>query len=256
MAHPRSFRSGPALGYPPAELSTGDASIDRRVATTRIGGGSRRSAWSVLGLLALLGATACGSGSVPVPAPASPGSPPPFLTEVGTPTGAPVTGSIDPGSVTTLVSADGRLALSVPAGALPPSITTISVQEITNSALGGVGGAFRLGPEATTFSAPVTLVIRVPEAAAGSIDKLGIAYQDASGFWYRMPDVRRDAAAGTIAVETRHFSDWGLVWQEGVPGMYGTFTLTQTLGAIPFNAGGIGDALLPGERARRRRSTS
>lgn len=197
--------------------------------------------------IALLASIGCGSRSQD----ANPGPPPerpPILTEQGVPTApVPAEGGVgtEGGEVS---SGDGRLTVIVPPGALASS-GTISVQPITNTAIGGVGEAFRLRPEGVTFQKPVTLVFRVPEdqIAGVGIQGLGVAYQDASRFWLPVRDVRRDAAANTVTVEADHFSDWALVWVDGTPGLYGPFTLSQTLGAVPFTASGTATLFYQGE---------
>lgn len=51
---------------------------------------------------------------------------------------------------------DSKLTLTVPAGALATD-TPISIQRITTTAHGGMGGGFRLEPIGQTYSQPVTL---------------------------------------------------------------------------------------------------
>lgn len=151
-------------------------------------------------LLGLLGA--CSGGSRPA-------EPEPEPAPKGTPTGDPVTATIGPegGSLT---SADGRLTLNVPAGALAED-TQISIQPITSTAPHGVGGAWRLGPDGQTFAQPVQLVFRYSEAeAGGSVGGLAVAFQDARGFWQAVGTATLDASARTLTVSTEHFSDWTL----------------------------------------------
>jgi hypothetical protein len=104
----------------------------------------------------------------------------------------------------------------VPAGALASPLT-LSIQTITNEAPGGTGVAYRLGPEATTFTTPVKLTF-TPTAAdlAGSeAPALAIAYQDSALRWNALKSITRDDAAKTLSVQTAHFSDWSVVqgWQ-------------------------------------------
>jgi hypothetical protein len=180
----------------------------------------------------------CNSPSHPQPAAEQPETPP-ILTRPGVATAAPALASIGAGGGS-VSSPDGALTLTVPAGAVP-SETAFSIEPITNSALGGVGGAFRLRPEGVAFRQPVTLVFHGPSTyqPGTSLAGLGVSYQDQSGFWFPVKDVARDAAANTLTVTTTHFSDWGVVWSAGVPGLYGKFTLTQTYPAnVPFAASG------------------
>jgi len=172
---------------------------------------------------------------------------PPILTHAGVPTGGAEVTTIGP-SGGEIASGDGRLKIKVPAGAVTKS-TDFSIQPITHSALGGVGSAYRLRPEGALAS-PVTITLKGPAfyEQGTSLDDLGIAYQDASGFWFRMKGVARDAKANTLTVSTSHFSDWGVVWTAGTPGMYGTFTLQQTVG-VPFSGSGTATLFYQGSNS-------
>jgi hypothetical protein len=155
--------------------------------------------------------------------------------------GVPVSGAvarsatIDPvlgGSVT---SSDGRITVSAPAGAVSSPLT-ITVEEITNTAPGGVGFAYRLGPEGTVFTAPV----RITFSAAGTtvaLDELAIAYQEHQGWWLRLPASTRDATAPTVSVDSLHLSDWSLVGRSAQD-QRGTFSLTSTRGGHTFQLTG------------------
>lgn len=157
-------------------------------------------------------AASCGGSETPAPPlPANEIA----LTPVGTATGDAVQAMV-PATGGTLVSADGRLTLEVPAGALPTS-QLLTIQPITNQAPGGVGVAYRLGPEGTAFSAPVKLTFKYGDADTAGSEALAlkVAYQNADGSWAALRNVTRDDAAKAIGVETSHFSDWSLVaeWQ-------------------------------------------
>src|SRR5882724_5183128 len=86
--------------------------------------------------LCLIAAFACKKGSSPSTGSGS-DNPTPAITTIGTPVGNPVTGNID-ASGGSLTSADGKLGLVIPPGALSAS-TAISIQAVTNTAPGGVG---------------------------------------------------------------------------------------------------------------------
>ncbi len=83
---------------------------------------------------------------------------------------------------------DGRLELTVPPGALSSDII-LSAQPITNTAFGGLGTAYRLEPDGTTFAKPVTLMFKAGAEDLGkvSIEGMGMAFQDAEGYWNRLP---------------------------------------------------------------------
>ena len=190
--------------------------------------------------LLLLAALACGSPASTVTGPGGPGSGGlvPIATTFGAPVAAPRAATVNAASGGALSSADGALAISVPAGAVADA-AELTLMPITATARGAVGPAFRLGPEGTTFSAPVTLTFKAPDryATGTSIAGLGVEYQDARGFWHRVEPVVRDASARTVTVSTTHFSDWALTWQLGTAAAEGPITLVQTVG-IPFAASG------------------
>jgi hypothetical protein len=148
----------------------------------------------------------------PTETPPQPTPPQPSPTPVGAPTGAPRASATIGPQGGTLVSADGRLVLSVPAGALAAP-AAVSVEPIGNHAHGGAGVAYRLAPHGVTFAKPVRLSFRYSDADIdGTVPQLlRVAFQDETGRWrmFRQPQV--DAVAGTVTVETTHFSDWSLV---------------------------------------------
>ncbi len=115
-----------------------------------------------------------------------------------------------------VVSADGRVTIDVPSGALAAS-KMITIQSITNETPGGAGLAYRLGPEGQTFTAPVKLTFKYAKADInGSAPaSLKIAYQDKEGRWNAIKQAVLDEAAKTVTVETTHFSDWSMLrgWQ-------------------------------------------
>jgi hypothetical protein len=177
-----------------------------------------------------------------------PGGPVRIATPHGTPLEpAPVTATLSSAGGT-FSSADGKVKVTVPAGAVAAP-TELTVTSIANKATGGVGAAVRLGPEGTTFAVPVTLTFEAPRIYPDgtSIDGVGIEYQDARGFWYRVEPAMRNSTLKTVSVETTHFSDWALTWQGGTAAAEGPITLVQRvthplmqqLGSnIPFTATG------------------
>lgn len=132
----------------------------------------------------------------------------PIITDKGSPTGSMTTEEIGP-SGGQIQSADGLLTITIPAGALNTN-TTIGIQPISNTAPQGIGTGYRLTPEGTTFSTPVTLSIKYnPDSLANTAaDFLWIASQKSDGSWggYRTSAV--DINAKTVSVQTTHFSDW------------------------------------------------
>jgi hypothetical protein len=138
----------------------------------------------------------CADNFVPTYAPAAKGDP----------QGTATTQMIDAagGSVT---SADGRITVNIPAGALGTA-TVVSIQPITNTTSNGVGLGYRLEPEGTTFSAPVSLTFHLSTTEALALSSTFVATQHADGMWYSQPNQQRDSSAQTVGVSTTHFSDW------------------------------------------------
>jgi hypothetical protein len=165
----------------------------------------------LLGLCLTLFTISCEKPGVE-PDPTDPGQNPTpstgHVTPVGTPDGTAVSASMGPAGGT-LQSADGRLSVIIPAGALSTS-QTIQVQPITNQAPGGKGPAFRLTPHGQSFAKPVTIRFQYTEKdLAGTFaEALGIAYQSEKGTWKIAGAVTHNAVAKTVSVETTHFSDW------------------------------------------------
>ncbi len=110
----------------------------------------------------------------------------------------------------TLQSADGRVRLSIPAGAVAEN-SSFSVQRISNTNIAGLGQAYRLLPHGANFSKPITLSFAydAPDLERCSADAVGIAYQDEKGIW-QGSGATHDPLAKTFSVSTSHFSDWSL----------------------------------------------
>jgi len=131
----------------------------------------------------------------------------PLTTAAGDPIG-PAVSAIIGAAGGELSSADGRLAISVPAGAVA-SDTTFSIQPITSLAPTSIGASYRLEPDDIAFALPISLTWSIPEAgtARTSLSGIGLAYQDEDGFWRWLTDVSRDEASSTLTATTSHFSD-------------------------------------------------
>lgn len=139
---------------------------------------------------------ACGSSFKPTYTPAA----------KGTTTGTAATQMID-GTGGTVTSSDGRLEVIVPAGMFTTA-TEVGIQPITNTAPNGVGVAYRLTPEGTTFSQPVTVKFHLDATQAIAIDSSFVVTQHGDGLWYSQPQQARDAS--TVSVPAQHFSDWAV----------------------------------------------
>jgi hypothetical protein len=134
----------------------------------------------------------------------------PEPTAAGTPNGTAVTASIGPEGGS-LVTADGALKVVVPPQAVSAA-TTLGIQPISDTGPGGLGLAYRLTPEGTTFARPVQVTFTLPAEAlqAAPLNTMHVATQQ-HGYWTDVPVTARDAAAGSVSVETVHFSDWSAV---------------------------------------------
>lgn len=133
------------------------------------------------------------------------------VTPVGTPEGPAVTARIGPaGGI--IVSADERIRITIPAGALTAD-QTISVQPLNeNNCPAGIGQAFRLLPHGLTFAKPVTITFQYDEEDinGSAPELLRVAYQTNEGYWKSPPTKHVDTATRTVLVQTTHFSDWGV----------------------------------------------
>jgi hypothetical protein len=108
-----------------------------------------------------------------------------------------------------VVSSDGLLKVSIPAGALAAD-TEIGIQPITNTAWGALGNSYRLTPNGLTFTAPVDLAFTVPDSMMASTapEFLDVAVQDDAGLWYVLKNRSFDTGSGTLTATTTHFSDY------------------------------------------------
>jgi hypothetical protein len=159
-------------------------------------------------------------------------------TAVGTPTGPSSATTID-ASGGTLKSPDGRLELIIPANALSAA-TPISIQPGTNQAPAGVGAAYSLTPNGQQFTQPVTLRFHYDstDRLGTDIQALTVATQKDDRIWYAFNTVTLDSAAGTLSVQTKHFSWYSVLeWFKIIPdkgdvGVKGTQPLRVAL--LPF----------------------
>ncbi|GAB3314593.1 hypothetical protein GCM10027299_02900 [Larkinella ripae] len=143
-------------------------------------------------------------------APATTPAPAGEVYEKGTPIGQAVQKTIGPEGGT-LLSADGTLRMTVPAGAVAQA-TTFTMQPVTPTLPGLIGQqSYRLLPEGQTFAQPVTLRFKyqADRLDGTSAQLLFMAYQGSDGYWKALPDTELDETAQTLTVNTKHFSDWG-----------------------------------------------
>ncbi len=131
---------------------------------------------------------------------------PPDVTAVGTPAGNPVSKTIGVAGGT-ISSADGRVDLIIPAGALTSDVA-ISIQPITNECPGGIGLAYDLLPNGTKFLTPATLTLHYTDDDVNGTDPLlvNLAFQDSLDQWEVNVAKDVDTVAKTISFDVHHFT--------------------------------------------------
>lgn len=134
----------------------------------------------------------------------------PIITNVGVPNGAATSSSIG-ASGGIITSADGKLSVSIPQGALS-SNTTISIQPISNEGPLGLGSAYRLSPENIRFNQPVKLIFHYDNQLLAGVpeDFLWLITQQDDGSWNALLKSMINKTEKTVTVSTDHFSDWTL----------------------------------------------
>jgi hypothetical protein len=157
-------------------------------------------------------------------------------TPAGEPEGLPAFAAIGAAGGS-LTSSDGRLRMTVPAGAVAAD-TEFGIQPITATAPGALGPAYRLTPEGTTFAQPVTLrfAYSANEGGANRIEDMAIAKRDAQGHW-ALPAASLDATQRTLSVTTTGFSDWSLVGGLQLAPASATVALNKTVALRGIDCG-------------------
>lgn len=132
----------------------------------------------------------------------------PFATPVGQPLGTAVSQEIGAAGGT-LSSADGRVTLSIPAGALA-SNTVIRLQPIENTAPNGIGQSYDLLPNGQQFAKPVTVTLHYTDAElAGTVPELlQFGFQNSQNAWGGKGNLQVNKTAHTISAPIKHFSRW------------------------------------------------
>jgi hypothetical protein len=151
------------------------------------------------------------------------------------PSGRALTLGIGPaGDSLTFVGTSGSLTLTVPPGAVA-AVMDFTIDELTpNTAVGGLGSAFRVGPANAPLLAPVTLTftpvdpVQVPLVAA--------SHQIDLGYWFRSYNVTRTASG--VSTLTASLGDWTLVTLATARDLHGPFHLDSTTQDVPFSADG------------------
>ncbi|QHV95724.1 hypothetical protein [Spirosoma endbachense] len=134
-------------------------------------------------------------------------------TDVGKSIGAMSSQTIGPtgGSLTT---SDGKLTLSIPAGALTKE-TQISIEPVETTLPLGVGTSYHFMPEGTQFAKPATFTYHFTDEEVSGIDTehLGLANQQTDHSWTLTRWATIDKTQKTITAKLPHFSWWTLVTQ-------------------------------------------
>lgn len=123
-------------------------------------------------------------------------------------------------------SADGKLTVTVPAGAVA-NPTDFSLQPISNTSDAGVGTGFRLLPHGVQFEKPISIKFSYAHLVDSlpSEDVLSIAYQSQNGYWNMVRPHTLNKTEKTIETPSTHFSDWIMItWLKLIP-------VQSTLGA-------------------------
>lgn len=131
-------------------------------------------------------------------------------TPVGTPIGQAEQKMIGTNGGT-FTTADGRISLEFPAGALNAE-TNITIQPVTNNCPGGSGNVLRITPHNVNFNKPVKLSFSYSDTdyISSMPAAMTIAYQDSEGYWRAAENMVKDTANKKVWVTTKHFSDWAL----------------------------------------------
>jgi uncharacterized protein YjdB len=114
----------------------------------------------------------------------------------------------------TVATSDGAVSLVIPQGAVSSPVP-ITVAPSTNAPpTQAVGAIFHLGPEGTTFAAPVTLSVAYPPAGIPSgvaESSLRLSSSQAGGPWVEAPGASVDTTAHVATGSITHFSDWAVL---------------------------------------------
>ncbi|MCR4339660.1 MAG: hypothetical protein NUW01_07210 [Gemmatimonadaceae bacterium] len=116
----------------------------------------------------------------------------------------------------TIETADGGVALTIPAGALPGATTiTVAALELApgqdNRVIGGT--SYEFGPDGTQFSVPVTIRLsydpaNIPDGTSARLLRL---HTLVNGSWILVPGSVVDTDDYTVVGQTTHFSTYALL---------------------------------------------
>lgn len=138
----------------------------------------------------------------------NPGDTTAAITAVGAPAGNPVTITIGSAGGS-IVSADGRVELIIPAGSLSADISLV-IQPLTNECPGGVGLAYDLLPGGTKFSTPATLRFHYTTDDVNGTNPylFYFAFQDSLHKWNVNIEKDVDTTGKTVSFDINHFTPY------------------------------------------------
>ncbi|HZK76170.1 MAG TPA: hypothetical protein VFD13_04605 [Candidatus Kapabacteria bacterium] len=110
----------------------------------------------------------------------------------------------------TVTSADGKVTVVIPAGALSSNQTiAISPKTDSNTCPQALGSGYDLTPNGLTFSVPAMLTLSYDTTVrSANAEFIGVAYQDDNGKWYGVTGGSVDTIHRTVTVPISHFSTW------------------------------------------------
>jgi hypothetical protein len=135
-------------------------------------------------------------------------------TPIGQPAGPAVTQTVGPAGGT-VTSADGKLTLTLPAGAVTKQ-TPITVQPVENKAPNGTGTAYTFGGTEITVSEPIMVTYHYDETEFSGATKgnVALARQNAQGVWGTNQLVTIDPAQRTLTAKIRRVSKEAIAFIE------------------------------------------
>lgn len=150
----------------------------------------------------------------------------PFPTPVGEPIGEPQIQVIGTNGGT-IISPDGRVSLTIPAGALNSS-TTIKIQPIENTTPQGIGLSYDFLPNGQQFAKPVTVTLHYSEEELGGTlpELLELGFQNNRNVWQGTGKMQVNKASRTVFASISHFSRWSF---------YATFKMLPGLKTVLVN---------------------
>ena len=139
-------------------------------------------------------------------------------------------------------SSDGKLAVEIPAGALPIDVA-ITTETVAAPAEGAVSTVYEIGPTGTQFAMPVTLTLHYDPTALNGAPPSSLRVATYAGSaWQLLPGAVLDMQAKTVSGVTTHLSPYAIVTRGRGQGVrVGALELELSCGAdagAPASGGG------------------